>query len=156
MLEFAIPGYGEPQIHHLVLDFNGTLARDGKLIPGVADRLAQLASFVTVHVITADTFGSVAEEMESLPCTLAHIPSSGQDKAKNAYVEKLGPETVAAIGNGRNDHLMLASAALGMAVIQEEGSATAALLAADLVIRDILAALDLLIKPKRLIATLRN
>jgi soluble P-type ATPase len=62
---------------------------------------------------------------------------------------------VAAIGNGRNDQLMLAAAALGIAVVQEEGAAIESLSAADVVLPDIRSALDLLLFPKRLIATLR-
>ena len=61
-----------------------------------------------------------------------------------------------AVGNGRNDRLMLKEAALGIAVLQAEGAAAEALLAADVVAPDILAALDLLLAPEGLIATLRS
>jgi soluble P-type ATPase len=44
---------------------------------------------------------------------------------------------------------------LGIAVIQTEGAAVEALLAADIVLPSILPALDLLTHPLRLIATLR-
>lgn len=156
MLKISIPDYGELQLEHLVLDFNGTLACDGKLIPGVTERLTQLAEQLRIHIITADTFGSVAEETASIVCELVVISMSCQDKAKNDYVKQLGPGTVVAIGNGRNDSLMLESAVLGIATIQMEGASGAAITAANLVVPDILCALDLLLKPKRLIATLRN
>ena len=156
MLQVTIPGNQTLSLEHLVLDYNGTLACDGTLLPGVDQRLLTLSESLQIHVITADTFGSVRKELDSLPCELAIIPQSKQDHAKLDYIETLGPQTVVAVGNGYNDHLMLTSAVLGMAVMQTEGTATPALLAADLVIPDILAALDLLIKPKRLIATLRN
>ena len=61
-----------------------------------------------------------------------------------------------AVGNGRNDRLMLKEAALGIALLQAEGAAGEALLAADVVAPDILAALDLLLAPDGLIATLRS
>jgi soluble P-type ATPase len=51
---------------------------------------------------------------------------------------------------------MLKEAALGIAVIQEEGGAIKTLLAADIVMRSILDALDLLLHPLRLTATLRS
>jgi soluble P-type ATPase len=60
-----------------------------------------------------------------------------------------------AIGNGRNDTLMLQQAALGIAVMQTGGAATTALLAGDVVTPGIVDALDLLIHPDRLKATLR-
>ena len=39
MLDIIIPGYEELQLAHLMLDYSGTLACDGRLLPGVADRL---------------------------------------------------------------------------------------------------------------------
>jgi soluble P-type ATPase len=50
---------------------------------------------------------------------------------------------------------MLAAAGLGIAVLGPEGLAKGAMEAADVVAPGILAALDLLLKHKRLVATLR-
>jgi soluble P-type ATPase len=61
-----------------------------------------------------------------------------------------------AVGNGRNDRLMLQESALGIAVILNEGAAMQTLLCADVVCTDIVAALQLLIHPLRLTATLRS
>ncbi len=58
MLSFEIPDFGDLHLDQLVLDFNGTLARDGRLLPGVAERLARLAAALTVHVVTGDTNGT--------------------------------------------------------------------------------------------------
>jgi hypothetical protein len=44
----------------LVLDFTGTLSRDGVLLPGVAERLNKLAENLQLTVLTADTFGTAA------------------------------------------------------------------------------------------------
>ena len=71
-------------------------------------------------------------------------------------MEELGPERVAAIGNGANDAAMLRRAALGIAVMGGEGLAAACLNAADAIAPDIGTALDLLLWPRRLIATLRT
>jgi hypothetical protein len=68
-------------------------------------------------------------------------------------VQSLGTEWTVCIGNGRNDHLMLEAAALRIAVLQQEGTAAEAL-TADVMVPDILAALNLLLQPRRLIATL--
>lgn len=51
---------------------------------------------------------------------------------------------------------MVAAAALGIAIVQQEGAAVETLLAAKLVVPDIGAALGLLLNPTRLIATLRT
>ncbi|OPZ75388.1 MAG: hypothetical protein BWY80_00175 [Firmicutes bacterium ADurb.Bin456] len=75
---------------------------------------------------------------------------------KGEYVRTLGPESVIAMGNGTNDALMLERSALGIAVVGPEGASTAALQKADLVVASIISGLDLLLNPKRLVATLRK
>jgi len=84
------------------------------------------------------------------------LPAEDQAQGKLAYVDNLGRDQVAAIGNGRNDRLMLEAAVLGIALIPGEGAAFEALSAADVIMSDIQSALDVLLFPKRLIATLRS
>ncbi len=156
MINVEIPGRKSLQLSHLVLDYNGTLARDGELLSGVGEKLQDLAELVQLHVITADTHGTVGEKLAGSPCALQIIGFNEQDMQKDAYVRSLGAEKVAAIGNGRNDGLMLKTAALGIALIQEEGAGVSAILQSDIVCTDILNAFDLLLKTSRLIATLRN
>lgn len=156
MLPLAIPNEEVVAIEHVILDFNGTLAADGKLISGVVPRVEALSSLVTVHVITADTNASARSELASLPCTLKIIGRDKQDQAKLEYARSLGLGKVLAIGNGRNDGLLLKNAAMGICLIQQEGAAVASMLAAEIVCVDIKDALDLLLQPHRLVATMRN
>ena len=44
MISVSIPGWKILQLSHLLLDYNGTIAFDGRLIDGVAERLTALAS----------------------------------------------------------------------------------------------------------------
>ena len=155
MLEINIPGAKPLLLSHLILDYNGTLACDGSLLEGVAARLEILAKPLEIHIVTADTFGSVRAQIAGLPVQLTVIPPENQAQAKANYIDILGPSNSVAIGNGRNDSLMLKKAALGIAVVQTEGAATAALMAADLVTPGVIDALDLLLYPDRLRATLR-
>jgi P-type E1-E2 ATPase len=165
MLTVEIPGYGQLALEHLVLDLNGTLALDGEVLPGVAERLAALSSHLPVHLLTADTRGRGAATAAALGISLHRLapgfvvsaqPNGDEASQKRAFVESLGAERVAAIGNGANDAEMLAVAALGVAVLGPEGLARAAWQNADLIVPDINAALDLLLHPQRLIATLRR
>lgn len=156
MISIAIPGFGDLQLVDLVCDFNGTLAQDGHLLPGAGEALAALAGDLRIHVVTADTHGDAAREMSGLPASLHVIAAADQAAAKRAYVEALGAEGVVALGNGRNDREMLATAALGIAVLQGEGAAPDALASADVVVPSALHALELLRHPLRLVATLRD
>ena len=156
MIEINIPGYRKLRLKHIVLDYNGTIACDGALIAGVKENLTALADKLQVHILTADTFGKARPGLEGIACELSILAADAQDIGKLEYVKGLGAENVVAVGNGRNDHLMLKEAALGIAVILEEGASRDTLIAADVVCSRIVSALELLRNPLRLTATLRS
>jgi soluble P-type ATPase len=111
---------------------------------------------LTVRVVTGDTFGSARSELGDGPWQLTVLEFERQAEAKAALVERLGAERVVAIGNGRNDRLMLGAAALGIAVIGDEGIAADAGRAAHILTRHVGDAFALLLDTRRLIATLRG
>ena len=156
MLEIVVPGGMTLRIKHLILDYNGTLAKDGELLPGVEDRLQELGRHLKVHVITADTHGSVSAQLHHLSCDIKIIGAENQDLLKQEYLQNVGSENAVAVGNGRNDVLMLQDALLGICLVQAEGASGAAIRVADIICTDILDVLDLFLKPSRLQATLRN
>jgi Soluble P-type ATPase len=155
LLEVTIPEFGVLNLEHLVLDYNGTLTLDGKLLPQVKEKLALLSTQLKIHVLTADTFGTARAEMSDVPCEVHILAGIGLDEQKEEFIRKLGTESVVAFGNGRNDRRMLKAAKLGVAVIGREGCASEALMAADLCIVDAVDGLDLLLHPRRLEATLK-
>ncbi len=155
MIDISIPGFGEVHLAHLVLDFNGTLAVDGQMVDGVSERLVALSRLLSLHVVTADTFGNVSAQLGGIPADVHILPPGRQDEAKRDFVTGLGAARTAAIGNGRNDLLMLREAALGIGVLLNEGAWGGTLTTAQVVCTSILDALDLLIYPLRLTATLR-
>lgn len=159
-MELAIPGRATCEIRHLVLDVNGTVAVGAQLMDGVRERLAGIREAgLHVHWITADTRGRQAELDREMGFPAHRLsPDAGLDEGaqKAAFVQSLGATQVIAIGNGANDAPMLRAAAIGIAVLGPEGLSTAALLASDLLVPNIHAALDLLVDPARLVATLRT
>jgi len=106
--------------------------------------------------LTGDTFKKSADQVKGIACRLIILSREHQDTAKVKYVRNLGADQTVAIGNGRNDRRMLTTAALGIAVLGEEGTAVDAIVGAHLVCRDIFGALDLLQNPLRLVASLRS
>jgi len=155
MIAIDIPGVKTIQAEHLVLDYNGTLAVDGNLIPGAGEMLNSLSEKINIHVITADTFGKAAENLKNVKCSLKVISGNHQTQQKNEFIHSLGINEVIAIGNGANDALMLKNAALGIALIQKEGACSNTVFNADIVCTSILDALELLNNPLRIAATLR-
>jgi soluble P-type ATPase len=156
MIKIEIPGFKTFHFEHMVLDVNGTIAKDGRLIAGVAGLFKALQSKLTIHLVTADTHGKQEVIDRTLSLRATRIPVRHQAEAKLRYIEKLGASTVVAVGNGANDRAMLDNAGLGICIIGPEGAAVASLMKADVAVQDIRAALELLIYPKRLIATLRR
>ncbi len=155
MLEFDIPGFGKVRLKHFVSDYTGTLSVDGRLLPGVRERLKEMAKILSVHILTADTFGMAEAELSGIPCDVLILAGKDHDVQKRKHVKKLGAEHVAAFGNGKNDRKMLKLARIGIAVTADEGCAVDALIAADIHVRSAVDGLDLLLKQKRCTATLR-
>lgn len=156
MIEIVIPGRGELRLQHLVSDVNGTLAVDGQLLEGLPKCIAALRDRLTIHLLTADTHGKQALIDQQLGLTAIRIRGGDEAAQKAAYVHGLGAAGVVAIGQGANDAAMLKEAALGLCVMSTEGAAMETLLAADLLMPDIYAALDLFEKPLRIVASLRK
>ena len=156
MNEIEINNYKNLSIKHIVLDYNGTLAKDGILKEGVKKLLPQLSKLYTLHVITADTFGSVQAQVGEFDVEVKVLNSKDHTAEKAEYVKSLESTQCVAVGNGNNDALMLKTAELGIALIGDEGCATATLLVSDIVCHSIEDALELLLHTKRLIATLRK
>jgi len=151
-----LSGVGDFCWNHLVLDINGTLTTDGVLLPGVAQRLGALSPQIEVHLLTADTRGTASDLAEKLGVNCMRVQPGGEAEQKRAHVKALGAGQVIGIGNGNNDTMMLAAASLGIAVLGQEGTSVEALLAADVVVRDITDALDLLLDRTRLLSVLRR
>ncbi len=153
MIRIEIPGQGVIELRYAVFDVNGTLAVDGIPIPGVVDRLQVLAEQLSLHALTAGTHGNIPELERAFGFPL-HKIVTGEEKVR--FVEHLGSAGVIAYGNGRNDVAMLRVAAIGVAILSGEGVAIETLQAADVLVHGPIDAIDLVLKPKRLIATLRG
>ncbi|GBE30387.1 MAG TPA: ATPase P [Bacteroidetes bacterium] len=156
MIQVTIPGWRDLNIDTVLMDYNGTLAVDGELVEGVAERIKALAEQVEIIVMTADTFGSTPDSLEELPVKLRKISAGSEAMSKRFIVDEFSTLTTAYIGNGANDEKALSSTALGIAVIGTEGVFGPTLMAADLIVTSPLDALDLLLHPKRIVAGLRR
>ena len=156
MIELTIPGRGSLRLQHLITDVNGALTVDGVLIDGLTKRIASLRDRLEIHMFTTDTHGRqvLIDEQLNLKATRMHPGDEATQKAE--FVRRLNADTVIAIGQGANDAEMLKTAALGICVMSQEGVAVETLVSADLVVPDIFAALDLLDKPVRIVASLRK
>ncbi|HTR57598.1 MAG TPA: ATPase P [Casimicrobiaceae bacterium] len=157
-ITIEIPNFGSRTIHTIVSDYTGTLACGGKLAAGVRKRLRRLLRRVDVHVVTADSFGTAANELRGIVEPRV-LPKGRHDTAKERIVKGFDLAHVAAFGNGNNDRRMLravkSGGGLAISVDNGEGCSLEAMLGAHLHIVGAKSALDLLLEPTRCKATLR-
>ena len=155
-MTIEIPNYKNITITDIVCDYNGTIAKDGMVLPEIKTLFAQLSRDFALHVITADTFGSVKAQLDGYGAQIKILMSDDHTQEKADYIAALGADKCAAMGNGNNDSEMLKSASIGIAVLGDEGCSRESMLSADIICQNSADALALFLEPKRLIATLRR
>jgi len=156
MNEIIIPNYKTLVVTNIVLDYNGTIAKDGLLKEEVKPLLEKLTKEYKVYVITADTFGSVATQLKDYDVSVKILNSDNHTLEKATFVKSLTAENTVAIGNGNNDAMMLQTSLIGIAILGDEGCSSQTLLKSDITCKSIQNALELFLNTKRLIATLRS
>ena len=156
MIEINIPGRGTYTIENLILDLNGTIALDGRIIRGVGEKLTKLSRKLDVIVVTADTNKNAEKLVKDLNVSLYKIKEANENHQKLELLLGKGKDNTMSIGNGCNDVSMLKESAIGICVLGKEGASREAMMASDLEVPAINDALDLLLKPHRLRATLRR
>lgn len=154
MKTINVPGWGSIQLENLVLDLNGTLTESGNFISGVVDYLEKLrAQGFKIFVLSGDTRGVLQQTFALSPDIEAVIAETAEDKKR--FVESVGAERAVCVGNGNIDTEMFKIAGLSICTIQAEGATTKAMLHADIVVTHIHHALEILLDPDKLVATLR-
>ncbi|MCD6436513.1 MAG: HAD hydrolase family protein [Clostridiales bacterium] len=155
MIKIEIPKGENFEIKYLVFDYNGTVANNGRIYQKALKRLNEYTE-VEIFIITADTYGTVAEELKNSNIKVKIISKENGAVDKENFIEKLGSKNVMAFGNGSNDKLMLKEAGIGICVIGKEGASVKAIMVSDLVVNNIDDALDYIDEPKKIIAGLRE
>jgi len=156
MIKIDIPGWENLEVENIVLDMNGTIATDGRIPPEVKEKINSFSEKVSIYLLTADTYETADEEVRDTKAELVRIAGKDTQKGKLEFLKTLNLEKTVVLGNGNSDQLIMKEACLGIAVLGDEGISTLTLKNSDLVVKSISDALNLFLKPKRLIATLRQ
>ena len=156
MVSIDIPGKGKMNIENLVLDFNGTIAYDGNIKNGIREKIQRVHEMgIHIYILTADTYHQAAEQCKDMPVTLEIFDVDNAALSKREIVNNIDSKLTMTIGNGNNDVEMFEESILSVAVIGDEGCAVKAIFAADIITNNIDDAIDLLLNPHRIKATLR-
>jgi soluble P-type ATPase len=153
-MKIDIPGWGNVDIENIVIDLDGTIATDGRISLEVKERIGALSNLAKIYILTANSQGPADEEILGMKAELIKVPNEDSKRGKLDFLKTLNLEMTVAIGNGSNDQLILKEAALGIAVLGDEGVSVSAIKSANIVVKNIQNALDLFLKPKRLVTTL--
>ena len=154
MISIQRPGMESLDIHFVLIDFEGTLAMDGRVHPKAKDKVNLLSKRATIYILTKSNREKVEETLKKMKVEILYLTEGDSSQQKLNVLQRLGSHQTAVIGNGLDDVRIMEQAGLGMCVIGKEGSSAEAMAKADLVVTHVLDALDFLLKPLRQRATL--
>jgi len=154
MIDIQRPGQEPLGIEFILLDFEGTLALDRRVHPKAKDKINLLSKRTKIYILVKEEKERAVEDLRKVKAEIIAFEEAKAPEEKLLLLRQLGPAKTVAIGNGADDAAMIEEAGLGICVISKEGAAGGAVQKADLVVFDIVDALDFLLKPLRQKATL--
>lgn len=154
MISIQRPGQEPLEIEFILLDFEGTLAQDQRVHPKAKDKINLLSKRTKIYILKKGEKEGTNDTLKKVKAEVLYIKEGESSQQKLNLLRQLGTIRTVAIGNGADDAPMIEEAGLGICVIGKEGSAVEVLKKADLVMTNILDALDFLLKPLRQKATL--
>jgi soluble P-type ATPase len=154
MIAIQRPGRKPLEIENLLVDFEGTLAMDGRVHPKSKDKMNLLAKRINLFVFTTGENAVASERLKKVHAEIVCLNEGEASRQKLDLLRQLGPGKTVAIGNGADDTAMIEEAGFGICVIGKEAAAGETLRRAHLVVTHVHDALDFLLKPLRQKATL--
>jgi len=154
MISIQRPGQEPLEIEFVLIDFEGTLASDRRVHPKAKDKINLLSKRTKIYVLTKAEKEITEDALRRVKAEIVYPVEGGASRQKLDLLRQLGPTRTVAIGNGVDDAPMMEEAGLGICVIGKEGTSIEAMMKADVVVSNVLDALDFLLKPLRQKATL--
>jgi soluble P-type ATPase len=154
MITIQRPGKESLEIEFILIDFEGTLAQDRRVHPKAKDKINLLSKRTKIYLLTKGEKGGIECLLKKVKAERVYLTEGEGSPQKLELLKRLGEQRTIAIGSGTDDVSMMEAAGLGICVIGKEGAAGEALRKADVIVTDILDALDFLLKPLRQKSTL--
>lgn len=154
MILIQRPGQEPLALDFVLLDFEGTLASDGRVHPKAKDKINLLSKRMKIYILSKGERKVVEQALRRVKAEIIYFNEGEISQKKLDLLRQLGPGRTIAIGNGADDVLMMEEASLAICILGKEGAFNEAMKRADVVMTNILDALDFLLKPLRQQATL--
>jgi soluble P-type ATPase len=148
------PGQEPLEIDFVLIDFEGTLASDCRVHPKAKDKINLLSKRTKIYILAKGEKERVEESLRRVKAEIFYSPEGETSQRKLDLLCRLGPARTVAIGNGLDDASMIKEACLGICVIGKEGASVETIKHANVVVPNVIDALDFLLKPLRQKATL--
>jgi soluble P-type ATPase len=149
MIILQRPGRTPLEIEFILLNFEGTLATDRRIHPKAKDKLNLLSKRAKIYILAKGEQEVIREILEKIKAEVVYFKEGEASERKLEFVRRLGGTRTVAIGSGFDDGLMMKEVGLGICVIGKEGASAETMEKANVVVTDILDALDFLLKPLR-------
>ncbi len=154
MISIQRPGQSPIEIEYLLIDFEGTLASDGRVHPKAKDKINLLSKRTKITILAKGEKEKVEETLRRVKAELYFVNEEESASQKLELLLNLGASRTAVIGNGMDDIRMMKEAGLSMAIIGKEGTSGELIQSAHLIFTNMVDALDFLLKPLQKKATL--
>ena len=154
MLTLLRPGLEPLEIEFLFLDFEGTLASDGRIHPKAKDKINLLSKRIGICIFVKGNHGLPEKTFGKMKAEVVYLREGPSAKQKLDRLQEAGADRTVVIGNGLDDGPVIEAAGFGICVIGREGASREAVRKADLVVTSVLGAFDFLLKPLRQKATI--
>jgi soluble P-type ATPase len=154
MILIQRPGQEPLEIDFILLDFEGTLVSDRRIHPKAKDKINLLSKRTKIYILATGEKERLEEVLIKVKAEIIYLKEGETSQRKLDLLRQLGAARTLAIGNGVDDAPMIEEARLGICIIGKEGASAEAIQKADVVVTNILDALDFLLKPLRQKATL--
>jgi len=154
MITIQKPGQAPLEIEYLLVDYEGTLAIDGRVHPKAKDKMNLLSKRIKIYILFKGEKDKAEERLKKLKAEMLFLKEEKASEEKLDFLRKLDPQKTVAIGNGLDDAQIFDEVGFSICIIGKEGACGETLKRANLVMTDILDALDFLLKPFRQKATL--
>ncbi|OGP72045.1 MAG: hypothetical protein A2W09_00395 [Deltaproteobacteria bacterium RBG_16_50_11] len=154
MIRIERPGREPLEIEFILIDFEGTLGQDRRIHPKAKDKINLLSKRTKIYVLTKGEKEFLDETFRKVKAELFYSKEGETAQQKLDLLRQLGADKTVAIGNGVDDAPIIEEASFGICVTGKEGASGETMRKADLVVSNIIDALDFLLKPLRQKATL--
>jgi soluble P-type ATPase len=154
MIAIQRPGQEPLEIEFILIDFEGTLASDRRVNPKAKDKINLLSKRTKIYILSKGEKELVEKALRRVKAEIFYLSEKENSQQKLELLQRLGAIKTVVIGNGLDDAPILEGAGLGICVISREGTSAQAMNKADLVVLNVVDALDFLLKPLRQEATL--